>query len=56
MVTVSFQVEPDFHGFVVASSRTVDSGGRATIVKGDEDADAIAECFFFLLRGERSVI
>lgn len=25
----------------------VDSGGRATIVKGDEDADAIAECFFF---------
>lgn len=49
MVTVSFQVEPDFHGFVVASSRTVDSGGRATIVKGDEDADAIAECFFFCL-------
>lgn len=34
----------------------VDSGGRATIVKGDEDADVIEECFFFLLRGERSVI
>lgn len=26
----------------------VDSGGRVTIVKGDEDVDVIVECFFFV--------
>lgn len=34
----------------------VDSGGRATIVKGDEDADAIAECFFFFCLEESDLL